>query len=129
MVEAPGILFVFGIGKIGDGSYPVAGLQRDRTMGFHIDIGDKFPCPQVVQRVVAVVLRNFECFADAGAAPGEAKHNTGSLPRTPVDPRINAGRAVNTKNLRPLHILKVKPRIPHQGTVAKNPKVILFVSV
>ncbi len=101
----------------------LAAVEFDVMMVLLVDHRRLFPGAQIFQHLRPDVPGDLIGDAPACAAVVEAEHETRSLLRTPMYPGIDAKRAMCTAQQRRFGALVIKSWVPHQRTVAKDPKI------
>src|ERR1700738_4239936 len=124
--EPSGILHMTTIDHIGQRADPLPGFvfKPDRTHHFAIDVGGLLAAAPLVHGVAALLGRDPECDAAAGAAAVEAEHKAGLFRRPAMVERIDAERAMLADQPRRDLLDELEARPPHQRAVAEHPQVV-----
>src|SRR5258708_11140093 len=98
-------------------------LQPHRTFHFAIDRSHLLALAQIGDGGAAVLFRDPECDAAAGAAAIQPEHEAGLFPRAAVDEGVDAERAVLADQPRWNPFEEVEARPPYQRAIAEHPAV------
>src|SRR6266487_4683837 len=98
-------------------------LQPHGSPHLAIDRGDLLAFAQIGDGRRAVLFRDPECDAAAGAAAVEPEHEARLLRRAAMDEGIDAERAVFADQPRWSPFDEFEARAPHQGAVTEHPEV------
>src|SRR5690606_31306484 len=99
------------------------GIEPHPRKPFTIDIGDKFALAQIADHLLAQFPGNAEGQSDTGAALVEPEHEARTLRRASMDKRSDTQRPAETMEMRTVCRRVGKSGPPHQGPVAKDPKI------
>src|SRR6266704_5828561 len=104
-------------------SLPGFVFEPNRTHHLAIDVGRLLAAAQIVHGVAAVLRRDPEGYAAAGAATVEPEHKTGRFRRPAVIERIDAEGAMLADQPRRNLLDEFEALPPHQRTIAEHPQV------
>ena len=123
--QPPGILHMAAVDHVDECADALACLvlQPDRSFHLAVDRGDLLALAQIGDGGCAVLLRDPERDAAAGAAAVEPEHEARLLRRAAMDEGIDAERAVFADQTRRNPFDEFEARAPHQGAVTEHPEV------
>src|SRR5713226_2717169 len=98
-------------------------FKPDRTHHFAIDVGGLLAAAQIFHGAVALLRRDPERDAAAGAAAVEPEHEAGLFRGPAMVERIDAQRAVLADQPRRDLLDELEARPPHQRAIAEHPEI------
>ena len=123
-LEGARILPMRSVDHVGQRGHPSPAPEADRQEALKIDVRDEFPLAKIGQHVRPMREGDTEGHAAARPAMVQAENEAGALLRASMHPRAHAERPAMSENKGLGLFLERKARIPHQRSVAKDPKFV-----